>query len=79
MYRSVLAFMIGKMIFDFSKFRYQLDIKVFSGFLEYGCVGLQLGDLNKANSPRIDNTKALWISLSVTRRGHGAVAREYFE
>jgi len=40
---------------------------------------LQLGELNGANPPRIDNTKALWISLSVTRRGHGAVAREYFE
>ena len=40
---------------------------------------LQLGELNGASLPRIDNTKALWISLSVTRGGHGAVAREYFE
>jgi len=39
----------------------------------------QLGELNGANPRRIDNTKALWISLSVTRRGHGAVARDYFK
>jgi len=46
--------------------------------LELGYVGnLQFGEFNGANPPRIDNTKALWISLSVTRRGHGAVAREY--
>jgi len=37
------------------------------------------GKMAGANPRRIDNTKALWISLSVTRRGHGAVAREYFE
>ena len=40
---------------------------------------LQLGEFNGANPPRIDNMKALWVSLSLTRRGHGAVAREYFE
>jgi len=40
---------------------------------------LHLENLNGVNPPRIDNMKALWISLSVTRRGHGAVAREYFE
>jgi len=40
---------------------------------------LQLGELNSADPRRIDNMKALWISLSVTRRGHGAVARDYFE
>jgi hypothetical protein len=40
---------------------------------------LQLGELNRANPRCNDNTKALWISLLVTRRGHRAVAREYFE
>ena len=48
--------------------------------LEPGYVGnLQFGEFNGTNPRRIDNTKALWISLSVTRRGHKATAREYFE
>ena len=57
---------------------YKADTRVLR-VMQISWKNLQLGELNWANPRRIDNMKALWISLSVTRRGHGAVARDYFE